>query len=144
MQVRDGQVALVSDASGHYQPGSKQMMQTVQELERKKVAMERLGVEFVGKREDKEDEEDEEDENGYLQLDEEDNPLKQDQPNKNMQVSALELLGYANHSPHTAEAQMRKSHAKKNEFYNSYLVRQQLETAHKLLLDWRKIHDKSS
>lgn len=77
--------------------------------------MERLGVEFVGKREDKEDE------NGYLQLDEEGNPLKQDQPNKNMQVSALELLGYANHNPHTAEEQMRKSHAKKNEVLQQLL-----------------------
>ena len=81
MQVRDGQVELVSDTSGHYFPGSKQMMQTVQQLERNNVSMEKLGVEFNGKGR-----------------------------GKNLQASALELLGYANHSPDTAERQMRKMH----------------------------------
>lgn len=85
MQVRDGQVELVSDTSGHYQPGSKQMMQTVQQLQKNNVQTERLGVEFVGK-------------NGT----------------NNMQASATELLGYADHSPETAETQMRAMHGKKN------------------------------
>lgn len=85
LQVRDGQIELVSDTSGHYQPGSKQMMQTVQQLENNNVQTERLGVEFVGK--------------GGTQ---------------NMQASATELLGYANHSPETAETQMRQRHGQKN------------------------------
>ncbi|MCD9020873.1 hypothetical protein [Cohnella silvisoli] len=85
MQVRDGQVELVSDTSGHYRPGSKQMMQTVQQLEKNKVQTERLGVEFVGK-------------NGT----------------QNMQASATELLGYADHNPETAEDQMREKHSQKN------------------------------
>lgn len=86
MQIRDGQVELVSDTSGHYRPGSKQMMQTVKQLEKNNVSMEKMGVEFVGK--------------GGGQ--------------KNMQASALELLGYQNHSPETAETQMRAKHAEKN------------------------------
>lgn len=86
MQVRDGQVELVSDTSGHYFPGSKQMMQTVQQLERNNVSMEKLGVEFNGKGR-----------------------------GENMQASALELLGYANHSPETAEQQMREMHGKKDD-----------------------------
>lgn len=85
LQVRDGQIELVSDTSGHYQPGSMQMMQTVQQLEKRKVQTERLGVEFVGK--------------GGTQ---------------NMQASATELLGYANHNPETAETQMRHRHGQKN------------------------------
>ncbi|QMV43146.1 hypothetical protein [Cohnella cholangitidis] len=85
LQVRDGQVELLSDTSGHYQPGSKQMIQTVQQLEKNKVKPEQLGVEFVGK--------------GGTQ---------------NMQASALELLGYADHKPDRAEEKMRKNHAKKN------------------------------
>jgi len=85
MQVRDGQVELVSDTSGHYFPGSKQMMQTVQQLERNNVSMEKLGVEFNGKGR-----------------------------GENLQASALELLGYANHSPETAETQMREMHGKKD------------------------------
>lgn len=86
MQVRDGQVELVSDTSGHYFPGSKQMMQTVQQLERNNVSMEKLGVEFNGKGR-----------------------------GENMQASALELLGYANHSPETAEQQMREMHGKRDD-----------------------------
>ncbi len=86
MQVRDGQVELVSDTSGHYFPGSKQMMQTVQQLERNNVSMEKLGVEFNGKGR-----------------------------SENLQASALELLGYADHSPDTAEQQMREMHGKKDD-----------------------------
>ncbi|WP_027088193.1 hypothetical protein [Cohnella panacarvi] len=86
MQVRDGQVELLSDTSGHYFPGSKQMVQTVQQLERNNVSMEKLGVEFNGKGR-----------------------------GENMQASALELLGYADHSPETAEQQMRAMHGKRDD-----------------------------
>ena len=106
MQVRDGQVELVSDTSGHYQPGSKQMMQTVQQLEKNNVATEKLGVEFVGK--------------GIY--DEDGNKTGQ---TKNMQASATELLGYQNHSPETAETQMRAMHDKKNSFLGELLGKAQ-------------------
>lgn len=106
MQVRDGQVELVSDTSGHYQPGSKQMMQTVQQLEKNNVATEKLGVEFVGK--------------GIY--DESGNKTGQ---TKNMQASATELLGYQNHSPETAETQMRAMHDKKNSFLGELLGKAQ-------------------
>ncbi len=87
MQVRDGQVELVSDTSGHYRPGSKQMMQAVQQLEKNNVPVEQLGVEFVGK----------------------------SQGQGALQASAVELLGYQNHSPETAESQMRAMHGKKDQ-----------------------------
>lgn len=97
MQVRDGQVELVSDTSGHYRPGSKQMMQTVQQLEKNKVQTEKLGVEFVGK----------------------------SQGQKALQASAVELLGYQDHSPETAETQMRAEHGKKDT-----VLRELLSKAH--------------
>ena len=107
MQVRDGQIELVSDASGHYRPGSKQMLQTVQELERKKVPVERMGVEFIGKGNAALDAD------GYASMDESGDTIKE----TNMQASALELLGYANHrNPENAETEMRANHAKKNRF----------------------------
>lgn len=86
MQVRDGQVELVSDTSGHYRPGSQQMMQTVQQLEKNNVPVEKLGVEFVGK----------------------------SQGQEALQASAVELLGYQNHRPENAETQMRAMHGKKD------------------------------
>ncbi|RED64736.1 hypothetical protein [Cohnella lupini] len=89
MQVRDGQVELVSDTSGHYRPGSKQMIQTVKQLEKNNVPMEKMGVEFVGKSGIN---------NGYP-----------------MQASASELLAYSEHNPENAEKQMREEHRKKNE-----------------------------
>jgi hypothetical protein len=96
MQVRDGQVELVSDTSGHYQPGSRQMMQTVQQLGKKNVEIEKLGLEFVGKGD-----------------------------TNNMKASATELLGYENHSPETAETQMRAMHDKKNNVLNELLKKAQ-------------------
>ncbi|MFB9280203.1 hypothetical protein [Cohnella cellulosilytica] len=112
MQVRDGQIELVSDASGHYRPGSKQMLQTVQELERKKVPVERMGVEFIGKGNAALDAD------GYASMDESGDTIKE----TNMQASALELLGYANHrNPENAETEMRANHAKKNRFLSELL-----------------------
>jgi hypothetical protein len=87
LQVRDGQVELISDTSGHYRPGSKQMIQAVQQMEKNNVPVERLGVEFVGK----------------------------SQGQGALQASAVELLGYQNHNPEEAETQMRAMHAKKDQ-----------------------------
>ena len=107
MQVREGRIELISDASGHYRPGSKQMLQTVQELERKKVPIERMGVEFIGKGNPALNAD------GYSEFDESGNAVKE----TNMQASALELLGYANHrNPENAETEMRANHAKKNRY----------------------------
>ncbi|MFD0672824.1 hypothetical protein [Cohnella sp. GCM10027633] len=127
LQVRDGQVELVSDASGHYQPESRQMMQTVQQLENNHVPVEQLGVEFIGKPQfeseigpDGQPLRDEATGKKILKRDEHGNKVKQlggdglQAHSKNMQASALELLGYANHSPDTAEEQMRESHGKKD------------------------------
>jgi|GEM_PF-3781464 len=112
MQVRDGQIELVSDASGHYRPGSKQMLQTVQELERKKVPVERMGVEFIAKGNAALDAD------GYAHMDDNGDTLLE----SNMQASALELLGYANHrNPENAETEMRANHAKKNRYLTELL-----------------------
>ncbi|WP_372634878.1 hypothetical protein [Cohnella sp.] len=112
MQVRDGQIELISDASGHYRPGSKQILQTVQELERKKVPVERMGVEFIGKGNEALDAD------GYAEFDENGEIAKE----TNMQASALELLGYANHrNPENAETEMRANHAKKNRYLTELL-----------------------
>lgn len=86
MQVRDGQVEIVSDTSGHYKPGSKQMLNTVKELDAQKAGVERIGTEFVGK--------------GGGQ--------------ETLRGSALEVLGYEGHGEENIETQMRASHAKKD------------------------------
>ncbi|RIE05065.1 hypothetical protein D3H35_02740 [Cohnella faecalis] len=128
LQVRDGQVELVSDASGHYKPGSRQMIQTVQQLEKNKVPIEQLGVEFIGKPEFEyetdlktgEHRVDEATGKKVHRLDAEGKKVKKlDQyglqsVSKNMQASAMELLGYADHSPDAAEERMRDMHGKKN------------------------------
>lgn len=96
LQIRDGQVEMVSDASGHYRPGSEQMMQTVQQLGRNNVSMERLGVEFIGKQRFQ-------DGSGAWKTE------------KNLQASAMEMLGYENHaSVKDTEKNMRAAHAKKD------------------------------
>ncbi|MFC5470701.1 hypothetical protein ACFPPD_18595 [Cohnella suwonensis] len=128
MQVRDGQVELVSDASGHYMPESRQMMQTVKQLQKNKVSVEQLGVEFIGKPQFEyetdmdtgEHARDEATGKKIQKRDEHGNKIRQRDAQgraistKNMQASAMELLGYENHTPDTAEEQMREMHGKKD------------------------------
>ncbi|MFC5404961.1 hypothetical protein [Cohnella soli] len=128
LQVRDGQVELVSDASGHYMPESRQMMQTVQQLQKNKVSVEQLGVEFIGKPQfeyetDPDTGEHARDEATGKRIHKKDEHgrkiMQRDAQGrgistKNMQASAMELLGYENHSPDTAEEQMRAMHGKKD------------------------------
>lgn len=128
MQVRDGQVELVSDASGHYKPGSKQMIQTVQQLEKNKAPIEQMGVEFVGKPEFEyeydfktgKDRIDPETGKKVIKRDHEGKQVaKKDRDgvqktSKELQASAMELLGYANHAPEAAEERMRDMHARKD------------------------------
>lgn len=96
LQVRDGQIETVSDTSGHYRPGSKQMLQTVQQLEKNNASVEKMGVEFVGKNKVRNAE-------GNLVTE------------KNLQAPATELLGYSNVEDKSGiESQMRTMHGKKD------------------------------
>jgi len=137
LQVRDGQVELVSDASGHYQPGSKQMIQTVQHLARNNVPIEQLGVEFIGKPE-YEYETDRQTGKALIdkktgkkvnKLDADGNKVKKVDRDglqtitSNMQASAIELLGYAGYAPDAAEERMRDMHDKKNEMLGELLTK---------------------
>ncbi|MFB9276187.1 hypothetical protein [Cohnella cellulosilytica] len=134
LQVRDGQIELVSDASGHYKPGSKQMVQTVQQLENNNVPIEQLGVEFVGKPEFQyetdyltgKDKVDSTTGKKVRRRDIDGNFMPKMQGSrqaftKNMQVSALELLGYADHAPDAAEERMRDAHDQKNQMLRELL-----------------------
>ncbi|QTH40519.1 hypothetical protein J4772_23400 [Cohnella sp. LGH] len=136
LQVRDGQVELLSDASGHYKPGSKQMVQTVQQLEKNNVPIEQLGVEFVGKPEFQyefdyltgEDKVDPTTGKKVRRRDVDGNLMPKMQNGKqsftkNMQVSALELLGYADHVPDAAEERMRDAHDQKNKMLRELLIK---------------------
>lgn len=138
LQVRDGQVELLSDASGHYKPGSKQMVQTVQQLEKNNVPIEQLGVEFVGKPEFQyeldyltgEDKVDPTTGKKVRRRDVDGNLMPKMQNGKqsftkNMQVSALELLGYADHVPDAAEERMRDAHDQKNSMLRELLIKTQ-------------------
>ncbi|WP_143762575.1 MULTISPECIES: hypothetical protein [unclassified Cohnella] len=134
LQVRDGQIELVSDASGHYKPGSKQMVQTVEQLENNNVPIEQLGVEFVGKPEFQyemdyltgKDKVDSTTGKKVRRRDIDGNFMPKMQGSrqaftKNMQVSALELLGYANHAPDAAEERIRDAHDQKNQMLRELL-----------------------
>ena len=140
LQVRDGQIELISDASGHYKPGSKQMVQTVQQLENNNVPIEQLGVEFIGKPEFQY-------EMDYLTGGDRIDPTTgkkvrrrdldgnlmpkmqggEQSHTKNMQVSALELLGYANHAPDAAEERIRDAHDQKNKMLRELILKTKRE-----------------
>ena len=141
LQVRDGQVELISDASGHYKPGSKQMVQTVQHMENNNVPIEQLGVEFVGKPEFQyetdywtgKDKVDSTTGKKVHRLDSDGNKVPKLQRDgkqtftKNMQVSALELLGYANHAPDAAEERIRDAHDQKNQMLRELIMKTKRE-----------------
>ncbi|THF77589.1 hypothetical protein [Cohnella fermenti] len=137
LQVRDGQVELVSDASGHYKPGAKQMIQTVQQLGRNNVPLEQLGVEFIGKPEFEYETDystgktliDKATGKKVIKRDADDNlVVKKDRDGlqsntNNIQASALELLSYANYAPDAAEERIRDMHGKKNDVLSHLLLK---------------------
>lgn len=88
MQVRDGQVEVVSDHSGHYKPDGQQTFNTVKELENQKAGIEKIGMEFSKKSE-------------FVPRE---------------RSTALEVLGYENAKDKSKiESSIRSEHGKKNE-----------------------------
>ena len=104
LQVRAGQVELFNDNSGHYEPGSEQMLQTAAELEAQKAGIEGISAEFVGKRP------------GQAML----------------KTSALEILGYQQGEggekgfkggAASIETEIRKAHGKKDAVMEELLAK---------------------
>ncbi|QGQ94540.1 hypothetical protein EHS13_06385 [Paenibacillus psychroresistens] len=106
LQVRKGQVEMFSDNSGHYKPGSEQMLQTAKELEAQKAGVEGISAEFVGKKHDQ----------------------------KTVKSSALEILGYQEGEEggkgfkggaEKIESEIRENHAKKDTVMEELLAKTQ-------------------
>lgn len=99
LQVRDGQVEIFSDTSGHYRPGSEQMHNVAKELEDQNAGVEKITAEFIGKSRDQ----------------------------KQISASALEVLGWGsgkdNPEQSKIEENIRGSHAKKDKVMEELLTK---------------------
>jgi len=99
LQVRDGQVEIFSDTSGHYRPGSEQMHNVAKELEDQNAGVEKITAEFIGKA------------GGQKQI----------------SASALEVLGWGsgkdNPNQSNIEENIRGSHAKKDKVMEELLAK---------------------
>jgi len=95
IEVAGGQVSRFSDVSGHYKPGSQQMVNVAKELESQQAGVEKIGAEFIGKQSGE----------------------------KKLRTSALEILGYEGYDEQNAERRIRESHAKKDGVMSELLAK---------------------